>query len=191
MSRPRDEQKIHHIHQAALRIILEQGFSGLRMSDVAKAAGVATGTVYIYFQNKHELINSLYLHLKRSKAQQMFADYDAAMPFMAGFRKLWFAYLQTTLDKPEESAFLEQYYRSPFIEQAHRDEADRLLGPIFDLLERGKRELLVRNAPTHLLAAHLSGSIAELARMAQANPLTLTAEDKETAFKMAWDSIRA
>lgn len=191
MSRPKDDQKVQQIFSAALRIILEQGFSGLRMSDVAKAAGVATGTIYIYFQNKHELINSLYLHLKRSKAEQMFAGYDPAMPFMAGFRTLWFAYLDTTLNHPEESAFLEQYYRSPFIEKAHREEADRLLGPIFQLLERGKQEMLVRNVRTDLLAAQLSGSIAELARLALASPSSLTLSDRETAFRMAWDSIRA
>jgi AcrR family transcriptional regulator len=49
MSRPRDENKIEVIYEATLKLVLETGFNGLKMADVAKAANLATGTLYIYF----------------------------------------------------------------------------------------------------------------------------------------------
>jgi len=40
---------------AALELVRAEGFGGLRVADVASAAGVATGTVYRYFANRGEL----------------------------------------------------------------------------------------------------------------------------------------
>ncbi|MBK7429323.1 MAG: helix-turn-helix transcriptional regulator [Saprospiraceae bacterium] len=39
---------------------MKSGYTDLRMADVAKEAGMATGTLYIYFKNKEELINTLF-----------------------------------------------------------------------------------------------------------------------------------
>ena len=47
------------ILEAAERIFVRRGFSGTRMSDVAREAGVATGTMYNYFEGKDELFRSL------------------------------------------------------------------------------------------------------------------------------------
>ena len=59
-----DDAKTEQIYQATLELVLKQGLSGLKMADVAAQAGLATGTVYIYFKDKDELINHLYAHLK-------------------------------------------------------------------------------------------------------------------------------
>ena len=47
------------ILEAAERVFAERGFAGARMSDVAAEAGMATGTLYNYFENKDEIFRSL------------------------------------------------------------------------------------------------------------------------------------
>jgi len=44
---------------AAERVFGERGFGGARMADIARAAGVATGTLYNYFKSKDEVFRSL------------------------------------------------------------------------------------------------------------------------------------
>ena len=51
MARPRDTNKIDLIYKAALNLVVKIGYVELKMSDVAKEAGMATGTLYIYFSN--------------------------------------------------------------------------------------------------------------------------------------------
>jgi len=46
------------ILQAAARVAGEKGFEAGSMRDIAAAAGVATGTVYIYFRGKRELLKA-------------------------------------------------------------------------------------------------------------------------------------
>jgi AcrR family transcriptional regulator len=53
--RLRDENKRRHIIQTAVKLFSEQPFHKVRLDDVAEAAGVGKGTVYIYFKNKEEL----------------------------------------------------------------------------------------------------------------------------------------
>jgi len=43
---------------AALDLFAERGFAATRMEDVAKRAGVAKGTLYLYFSNKDELFKA-------------------------------------------------------------------------------------------------------------------------------------
>jgi AcrR family transcriptional regulator len=57
--RLRDENKRKLIVQTAIRLFSEQPFHKVRLDDVAEAAGVGKGTVYIYFKNKEELYYNL------------------------------------------------------------------------------------------------------------------------------------
>ena len=47
------------ILEAAEKVFGRRGVAGTRMADVARAAGLATGTLYNYFANRDELLGSL------------------------------------------------------------------------------------------------------------------------------------
>ncbi len=52
--------KRDRILNAAVRVFAKNGFYATRVSEVAKAAGVADGTIYLYFRSKEELLTSLF-----------------------------------------------------------------------------------------------------------------------------------
>jgi TetR/AcrR family fatty acid metabolism transcriptional regulator len=61
--RARDKRagdKRPRILEAAVRVFAKNGFYATRVSDVAQAAGVADGTIYLYFKSKDELLLSLF-----------------------------------------------------------------------------------------------------------------------------------
>jgi AcrR family transcriptional regulator len=53
------------ILDTALLLFTERGFHGTPTSLIAKEAGVATGTLFHYFKTKEELIETLYLDIKK------------------------------------------------------------------------------------------------------------------------------
>ena len=55
-SRARVEAKESSILDAAKRIFAQAGFDGAKVSDIARAASVAEGTVYLYYKNKQDLL---------------------------------------------------------------------------------------------------------------------------------------
>jgi len=55
-ARQRRMDKRHLIVEAAVHVFAEKGFHQARVSDVARRAGVADGTIYLYFKNKEDLL---------------------------------------------------------------------------------------------------------------------------------------
>ena len=56
----RTGEKRERILQAAIRVFAEKGFYATRVSEIAKAAGVADGTIYLYFENKDDVLVSIF-----------------------------------------------------------------------------------------------------------------------------------
>jgi TetR/AcrR family transcriptional regulator, fatty acid metabolism regulator protein len=54
-----DEDKKQIILQAATFLFLKKGIQGTKMVDVALEAGIAKGTVYLYYKNKEELFRDV------------------------------------------------------------------------------------------------------------------------------------
>ena len=63
MPRPRSDEKRARILKASIEVFAREGFFDARISDVAKKAGVADGTIYLYFKNKDHLLTSLFEEL--------------------------------------------------------------------------------------------------------------------------------
>lgn len=55
-----DTGKRERILEGAIEAFAAKGFHRTRVSDVAKAAGVADGTIYLYFKNKDDLLASVF-----------------------------------------------------------------------------------------------------------------------------------
>ena len=51
-----EEFRIHTIQEAALRVISRHGVEGASMQAVAAEAGIAKGTIYLYFQNREDMV---------------------------------------------------------------------------------------------------------------------------------------
>jgi TetR/AcrR family fatty acid metabolism transcriptional regulator len=58
--RPNSIDKREAILRAATRVFARNGYFNSKVSDIAKAAGVADGTVYLYFKSKEEILHSIF-----------------------------------------------------------------------------------------------------------------------------------
>jgi TetR/AcrR family transcriptional regulator, fatty acid metabolism regulator protein len=56
----RDKPKYKQIIDAAVVVIAENGYHQAQVSRIAKQAGVADGTIYLYFKNKEDILISLF-----------------------------------------------------------------------------------------------------------------------------------
>jgi TetR/AcrR family transcriptional regulator, fatty acid metabolism regulator protein len=72
----RGGDKRERILDAAVRVFAKKGFYATRVSEVAKAAGVADGTIYLYFTSKDELLVSLF----EDRVGRLLAFLEAELP---------------------------------------------------------------------------------------------------------------
>lgn len=190
--RMKDLNKIDLIFNAGLELITREGIAGLTMSKLASRAGIATGTLYIYFKSKEEMLNSLYEKLNMESAERFMRGYSTEEPWFTGFRRVWFNYLKHRIEHFEESVFLEQYYRSPYITVVQKRMAESMKSPVHQMIKRGKNAELVReDVDDEMLFLAMLGFIRELADEHVTGVYDLNEERIEKAFKLSWGSIKA
>ena len=56
----RDPDKPQQIIEAAVRVFARKGYYNSRVSDIAREAGIAAGTIYLYFKTKDEILVTLF-----------------------------------------------------------------------------------------------------------------------------------
>jgi TetR/AcrR family transcriptional regulator, fatty acid metabolism regulator protein len=72
----RGGDKRERILDAAVKVFARKGFYATRVSDIAKAAGVADGTIYLYFKSKDALLVSLFEH----RVERLLTFLDTELP---------------------------------------------------------------------------------------------------------------
>jgi AcrR family transcriptional regulator len=77
----------NQILDAATTIFSEKGFHRSTIKDVAKEAGIADGTIYIYFENKTALLLGILNRLNESDKRETYFEQSADMDIDSFFRQ--------------------------------------------------------------------------------------------------------
>lgn len=188
--KPRDESKIQQIFSATLQLVVKTGVAGVTMRQIAKAAGMATGTLYIYCKDKDELLNQLYVSCRASSVDAYFKGYNETAAYKKGFRIVWNNILQYRLANFDVSVFMEQCYHSPFISESTKEMNEQLFQPLYKFIERGKAEKILKDYDTMLLLVLMMGSITGIIKYINYHKKKTTADMIDNAFTICWDGLK-
>ena len=158
------------IRRALRDLVAEQGFHGASMSAVAKAAGVATGTAYVHYDSKEELVYATYLELKRALGEYVLSRIDGEALPGERYGLIWRAIYEHLTEDPARARFLTQLEASPYYEKAHQ----RLIEEGDPLMEEAARpdlaELLIPLPPEVLYSLSIGHAVRLAAAGVQLNP---------------------
>ncbi len=184
------KEKERRVLEATLELVNNSGFHASSMAKIAKLANVAPATIYLYFENKQDLINKLYVYIKSEMSYYAFENYNETLPVKEGFQLIWnnIAHYKTTHIK--EAMFLSVCDISPIVDKDSRKKGIEYLNPFIELLERGKKEGLIKNCSSYLLYAFTINPLSFLIAKQQDEDVKLEGNVLKDAYKMAWDSIR-
>ncbi|MGB9343610.1 TetR/AcrR family transcriptional regulator [Trichococcus sp.] len=121
--RLKDETKNENIFNATLQLINEVGLSETSMSKIAKSANVSASTIYVYFENKEDLLNKLYLEAKRKMSEEMFTDFDESLPIQTAFEISLRRFTHFILKNKDYFLFIEQFQNSPLLKKITSEES--------------------------------------------------------------------
>ena len=159
--------KRERILAAAERIFARRGFFHARVAEIAREAGVADGTIYLYFKSKDELLISLF----ESRMERVVVALAAAIERAGtGARDRLIAFLHTyvalvvdnpalaevlTVELRQSSKFMKEYQSRQF-----GDFLRMLAGLVADGQEAGEFD---RELPAPVVARAIFGMLDELA----------------------------
>ncbi len=82
------EFRVQSIQEAAMRVIARKGMSAATMQEIADEAGVAKGTIYLYFRDRDELVETTFEVAITQLMEQIDAVIDREMPFEEKIRAI-------------------------------------------------------------------------------------------------------
>ncbi|MGQ9688179.1 MAG: TetR/AcrR family transcriptional regulator [Desulfobaccales bacterium] len=163
---------------AAYRLMEHKGVDTLTMDDIAQAAGVAKGTLYLYFQSKDELIQALLSQVGEALAQEVEAILAQALPASEKLKLVVNLFL-THMEKERVlfPVYLRELVRSKSgrattLTPKLRGLEERIMGLLTGLFTEGMAQGQFIQADPFLLAHLLKGLVRAVGyfQMSQADP---------------------
>lgn len=185
-----DSQKKEAIFSATIKLVKEKGFQSTPMSLIAKEANVAAGTIYLYFKSKDDLLNKLYLKIKKEYSDALMEGYDPEEPIRDSFELIWRNTLNFQLNRSAEFSFMEQFKNSPFINRMTVEEGIRIFQPAKIIIERGRKEKVIKNLTSSLLFALFFAPLSEIVKEHMRFETVPSEEIVKEVFLGCWDAIK-
>ncbi len=136
--------KRKEILTAAIDVFARKGYSKTKIKEIADKAGVATGTVYLYFQNKDDLLlqsMKSMMDVNLDKIKQKVADVEPAIDRLFMF---FYHHIEIFTHKPSMARFLvvdvrqcEEFYKRYPTYNPYHDYADYIIELVKLAIEQG------------------------------------------------------
>jgi len=177
--------------KATIELVNNNGFHATPMSKIAKMANVSPATIYLYFENKQDLVNKTYIEVKTAYTSYAFATYNETMSVKEGFEVIWKRIADFKLKGRDNAMFLTQCDNTPMIDDHSREVGIKHLQPLLDLWARGKKEGIIKPLSDYLLYAYAINPLSFLMMYDNRGAFKLDKTHIEEAFQAAWSSIKA
>lgn len=144
--RPRTNDKRQRIVAAAVQAFSRQGYFRTRISDIAKAADVADGTVYLYFKNKEDILSTMFEDLMSEFLELGREELDGIDGAPARLRRVVELHLENLGRNPDLATIfqIELRHSSRFMEIYSRSYLRDYFQMVSDILEAGQAEGTIR-----------------------------------------------
>ncbi|WP_175480461.1 TetR/AcrR family transcriptional regulator [Gracilibacillus ureilyticus] len=153
--RLKDNAKYNRIFNSAIESINELGLSGTSISKIAKKADVSVATIYIYFENKEDLINKVYLGVKEDISEATFRDFRDSLELFEAFSHALTNFVKFLPENTAHLLFLTQFANSPLINNFAQQEGQSLFHHIYSVFEKGIQQNLFKDVDTKLLVTYI------------------------------------
>ena len=162
----RDPEKPQQIIEAAVRVFARRGYYNSRVSDIAREAGIAAGTIYLYFKTKDDILVTLFRDKMADfvgALRKAIADEPDAASKVRGLVSLHFRMLE---ENPELAEVVQVELRQgqKFFRGASGQEIGAYFALISSVLEEGVAEVRFRSSlPVKVATKMLFGAMDQMA----------------------------
>lgn len=188
--RLKDDNKAQAIAIATIKIVNQKGLVNVSMSKIAKAARVPTASLYTYFQDKEDLLRSVYIASKTKMLQFCQQNFQSQASYQQNIRQFLYNLVIFIQRFRSEFLFIEQLANSPF--NIPEQQFIPLLTPYVQLFEQGIEVGELKALPVGLLMRFCFYAVSQLYKeQCQHHKDYLGCVlDFEAVWTLCWDAIK-
>jgi TetR/AcrR family transcriptional regulator, fatty acid metabolism regulator protein len=163
--RSKDLDKHRRILDAAVKVFAGKGFHRSRVSEIAREAGVADGTIYLYFKNKDDILISLFEETMQEAVSRFRQEIEEAGDAPSRLERLVRLHLEEFQANPDLAAVFQVELRQSgrFMRQYRKEGLKQYLDLIGSILEDGQEEgVFGRDLPKGIVKGLIFGTLDEV-----------------------------
>jgi TetR/AcrR family fatty acid metabolism transcriptional regulator len=138
--------KYNRILEAAVKVFAEQGFFQSTVSQIAREAGVADGTIYLYFKNKDDILVQFFSYKTRQVFARFSEEVDGADNAVDKLRNLIRRHLEEFQNDRNMAIVYraETHQNSRLVEAQIKEMSEMYLDIVSEIVEQGQEEGVIR-----------------------------------------------
>ncbi|MGB7968507.1 MAG: TetR/AcrR family transcriptional regulator [Methanobacterium sp.] len=152
------ENKKKKILESALKLFIEKGIDNTSTSLISKEAGIAAGTLYIYFETKVALISELGTSIQEESLVSFQDLIDSSVDYES-LQKFWLERVEWGVNNPDKYKFMLQFKSSPYnIKNTNLkipDHEKKLL----NFIEDGIKNKILKDLPPKYISGFFSAHV--------------------------------
>ena len=163
----RNGEKFHRIIAAATKVFAKKGFFHAKVSDIAREAQVADGTIYLYFENKDDILISLFEEQMKAVLENMVRQVSEEKDAPAKIKRFALTHLRLIeLNKNmAEIIQVELRQSSKFMKEYKNEKFMQYLNLIGDIVREGQEEgVFKRDVIPDIAKRAIFGALDEMSR---------------------------
>lgn len=175
---------------ATRTLLANQGFHGFSIKQVADTAGVAAGTVYLYFKDREDLIRQLYGEVVSLVAKHVFNGLDRSRPLHDQFQLICMNYWEFCQQNPDVLMCKAQFDQLPtdaLLQQ--KTNSDQEFQPFFELFEQGRSQGVIKPFSNEVLISLALEPLSALAVRQHLGLFQLSSNEVEGVLGACWDVV--
>ena len=177
--------------EASIDLFAQEGFWNTPTSRIAKHAGVATGTLFNYFESKDALIDEVYLQLKHEWFNHIMDGFPQNGDIKESLEHVWFRYIDWSVRNAVRYQLLQQLKLSDLVSAETQRQQEAEMAQMLVLLEGGFAQGLFVDISVEYFAAIFQACIEAAVSIAMSQDLKDMALTKHIAqgFVIFWNGI--
>jgi AcrR family transcriptional regulator len=177
--------------KAALKLFVQNGVPNTSTAAIAKAAGSAAGTLFLYFPTKQDLINELVLKISVEQAESINSLLTPDLTARETFFTIWEGSIQWFLTHLDAFLYIHQVRDSGLIPDEVVDESQKHLQYYFQAIQKGLAEGRIQPYPLELIGSILYQDIVAVMNLIrhQSDPGQQAAL-MQSGFDIFWNGIQ-
>jgi AcrR family transcriptional regulator len=186
MPREKSEDRRQAILSAATTLIASEGL-GAPTASIAKVAGVPNGSVFTYFETKHDLINQLYKQIKVELVEVVMTQLPKKDP-KKQLHHIWTRWTEWGVAFPEKRRVLAQLSVSDEVSAASREVALKAAAPTLEVIDQVLQNGALKSKRRAFVGAIVEALAATTMDFMIREP-KFAAEYREAGFESLWKAI--
>ena len=177
---------------AALKLFVANGVKNTSTAAIAKEAGTAAGTLFLYFPTKQDLIDELVLKISQEQAENIYSSLETWLTSREMFSVIWNASIDWFKENMEAYQYIQQVRDSGIISDEIIQLTSQLLSFYYVAIQKGLAESVIKPYPLELIGEILYRNIVAVMNLIIAQPdQDHQAAYQELGFEIFWDGIKA